>query len=113
MDNHTRSSEEEGTLPKGGESIGKRSSLRASTLLYIIYIMIFLFLIIGISLIFGFKDANQCLNNPLIYGANKLENQDTGSLTCICNFNSPEYASFYFNSEDVGILNEITFNNNR
>ncbi len=61
----------------------------------------------GFFLALGFKDANQCLGNPFIYGANELESEVTGKLYCTCYFGSPEYAPFYFNNEEVAVLTDF------
>ncbi|KKM75665.1 hypothetical protein LCGC14_1387910 [marine sediment metagenome] len=111
---NTLKSEKEGTPSKGGESIGKRIIFNDNTLpYYIIGVMMLLFVVIGIGLTFGLKESNQCLNNPLTYGVNKIENNDTGILQCTCSFSNPSYAPFYFNNKDIGVLDAITFNNNR
>ncbi len=70
----------------------------------VIYILCFLFLIIGLSLALGLKDSKECLGNPLIYGANKISTPETGDLFCTCSFSSPDYAPFYFNEEKVSTL---------
>lgn len=43
--------------------------------------------------------ANQCLNDPLVYGYNELQNQNNGQLICQCNLasNSPT-PTLYFDS---------------
>ena len=66
--------------------------------------MCFLFLLVGFSLVFGFKDYKQCSGNPFIYGANEIINENTGNLYCSCSFGSPEYAPFYFDNDSVEII---------
>ena len=72
--------------------------------------MCFLFLLMGFFLALGFKDSNQCLGNPFIYGVNKLESEVTGELYCTCYFESPNYAPFYFNNEEVAVLTDFSLN---
>ena len=49
----------------------------------------------------GMKDAQQCLSNPFVFGANKITNYDTGGIRCTCSFQSPFYARFSFDTESV------------
>lgn len=50
---------------------------------------------------FGIKDANSCLESPLIYGAQKATNDVTGSMFCQCTFSNPSYQPLYFNHENM------------
>ena len=69
----------------------------------IIWVMCFLFIIMGFCLLLGMKDAQQCLGNPFIYGANNIVNDDTGDISCSCSFTSPNYAGFNFNKDSLEI----------
>ena len=69
----------------------------------IMYMICFLFLLMGFFLFLGLKDAKQCLGNPFIYGANKITNEDTGDLYCSCSFGSFEYAPFSFDKDSIDI----------
>lgn len=73
----------------------------------IIYILCFLFLLVGFFVTLGFKDAKQCLGNPFTYGANEIENEETGDLSCTCYFESQNYAPFYFNNKEVEVLRNL------
>lgn len=52
---------------------------------------------------FGIKDANECLSNPLIYGAQKATNIETGGMFCRCTFSNPAYAPLYFDDANMSI----------
>lgn len=67
----------------------------------IIWIMCFLFLIMGFIIFFSSKEANECMGNPLTYGADKITDEVNGGVSCICSFGSPNYANFYFDEEVV------------
>ena len=75
-----------------------------------ITIPIFLFytLIIGIFAIlvifmFAMNDGNQCLNNPLVYGAKKATTPETGGVKCSCGFLNPKYEPFYFDADGISL----------
>lgn len=70
----------------------------------VIYILCFILLVIGIFLFLGFKDAHQCLGNPFLYGADKISNEKTGDIHCVCSFASAEFAPFHFNNESLEIM---------
>ncbi len=74
----------------------------------IISVMCLLFLIMGFSLLLGFRDAQECMGNPFVYGANKIvtDNKDTGGLYCSCSFGSYKYAGFDFNEDSLDIRKE-------
>ena len=72
----------------------------------IIWIMCLLFLLMGFFLFLGFKEAQECVGNPFIYGANKITNEDSGNLYCSCSFGSPRYSPFYFDNEYLEVIRE-------
>ena len=72
------------------------------------YIMLILFFLMAILMFLGLKDAEKCLGNPFKYGANKITSQDTGDINCVCSFESAEYAPFYFNKEEIGVLGDVS-----
>lgn len=76
----------------------------------IIFILCFLFLVMGFCITLGFKDAKQCLGNPFVYGANEIENKETGDLYCTCYFENLKYAPFYFNNEEINVLSDLSIN---
>lgn len=67
-------------------------------------IMILIFLFVIAFLFLGLNQAKQCMGNPFTYGAKNIVNDDTGSLYCVCNFESPDYAPFYFNNATIDTL---------
>ncbi len=69
-----------------------------------LYAILVTFLFIGLFLTLGLKDAKQCLANPLKYGAEKLQSEYTGELSCFCSFENQELAPFNFNSENISVL---------
>ncbi len=72
-----------------------------------ILILCFLLLLVGFFLNLGLKDAEKCLGNPFIYGANEIVNEKTGYLYCSCSFASPDYANFYFDDDSIGVISSI------
>jgi len=58
---------------------------------------------------FGISDANACLGNPLVYGANKATTDVTGEMFCSCTFSNPSYAPLYFNHENISVNAEELF----
>ena len=57
--------------------------------------------------VFAMNDGNQCLSNPLVYGVNKATSEDTGKLSCSCNFQNPKYQTLYFDEEKMSISNPL------
>lgn len=74
---------------------------------HIILILCFLLLLVGFFLNLGLKEAEKCLGNPFIYGANEIVNEKTGDIYCSCSFASPDYAKFYFDDDSIGVINSI------
>lgn len=58
---------------------------------------------------FGIKDANSCLSNPLVYGAEKATSLDTGDLFCSCSFTNPRYTPLYFTADGMSTDREELF----
>ncbi len=58
----------------------------------------------GFFLFMGMKDAQACVGNPFIYGANKITNEDTGDIYCSCSFWSQRYSRFYFDEDSIGVI---------
>jgi len=69
----------------------------------VIWILCFLFIIMGFFMLLGLKDAEQCLANPFVYGAESITSDKTGNVHCSCNFESPNYAPFYFDNDSLEI----------
>jgi len=46
--------------------------------------------------VFAFKDGNNCVSNPFIYGAEKVSKDPQGDLLCSCGFLDPKYKPFFF-----------------
>lgn len=67
-----------------------------------------IFLLFAISY-FGINDANACLSNPLVYGADKATSDETGELFCSCTFSNPSYSPLYFNHENMSTKSEDLF----
>lgn len=70
---------------------------------FILHAMWIIILCLFLISFFGIKDANQCLNNPLIYGAKKATNDETGQMFCKCSFANPSYAPLYFDDANMSI----------
>ena len=73
---------------------------------FIYALIVCLFLIIGLF-IFGMRDGSDCIGSPMIYGAQKAINDETGPIRCSCRFGNPEYSPFYFNDKEMGIDNDL------
>ncbi len=67
-----------------------------------INIFIFILLLIGfVSIIFLFKDGNECLSNPLVYGAKKITTEDS-NLFCSCTLMDGIYpTNFFFDQNNL------------
>lgn len=61
------------------------------------------------SLIFGFmmvnvlKESNECVSNPLIYGA-KIASNDGSPINCTCKVLLPNFADFWFDNETMEVI---------
>lgn len=68
---------------------------------YIVYSMILI--VVGLFLIsyYGIKDANACLNNPLVYGATKASSLEGGDMFCSCSFDNELYAPLFFDKDNI------------
>ncbi len=53
------------------------------------------------------QDGDECLSNPLVYGAKKAITVDSGPLMCSCSFQSPLYAPFYFDDKNISITRAL------
>lgn len=105
--NHTLKSELEGTLTKEERGVKplNESNSPSPYFKYLIPTIIILLILAIVSLVFLGKDGQECLINPFLYGAEKVENEDSGALLCRCEYNSISYAPFYFNSTKITIGN--------
>ncbi len=74
---------------------------RNKILLYLIGILVLIFIMI---LLFAFRDGNECISNPLTYGADKMSGDPQGNFSCVCGFGNPQYEKVYFDSEEVTTL---------
>ena len=104
--NHTLKSELEGTLTKeerGAKPLNETSVSPSPYFKYLIPAIIILLILALIFLGFLSKDGQECLSNPLLYGANKVVSNDSGGLLCRCYYDSPKYAPFYFNTTSLNI----------
>lgn len=70
---------------------------------YVFYTLIIGIILISAIFFLAMRDGDSCISNPMIYGAKKAINKDTGSIRCSCSFSSPSYAPFYFDDEKMGI----------
>jgi len=108
-DNNTLESEKEGTPSKEEKDHIDISEAKASPFLHYNWFKIFLFILliaafIGlVSILIGLKESKECLGNPFVYGANKIENYETGILTCTCFFSNPKYAPFIFDNTNITV----------
>ena len=73
----------------------------------ITYIQLGLFVLVALFFTLGMKDSKECLENPFTYGANDLQNPETGDVMCICNFENSNYAPFYFDKDNVSTLDKL------
>jgi len=74
---------------------------------YMVYALVIGLLLIVVIFVFGMKDGNQCLSNPLVYGADKATSDDTGKVTCSCNFQNPKYQTLYFDEEEMSLISPL------
>lgn len=114
-DKHTLESEKEGTPSKEGKEKDNPlkdtfvSETSVSPFLHKKWFKIFIGLLLiasfvaFVSILMGLKESKECLGNPFIYGANKIENANTGALTCNCFFSNPRYVPFMFDHNNVSV----------
>ena len=74
---------------------------------YLLYSLIITIIIISGIFYFAIKDSNECLNNPMIYGANKAITSDSGDLVCSCSFSNPSYSPFYFDKDNMEVIRDL------
>ncbi len=72
-------------------------------LTYAIILMVFLAIII---LIYSGREGNKCMNNPFVYGAEKVTETDAEGISCVCSFINKEYETIYFNEEGMMSLED-------
>lgn len=76
---------------------------------YLLYTFIVVIVaLIGIAF-FSIQDGNKCFGNPLVYGAQKATNPDTGRISCSCSFSNPSYSPFFFNEYNMSVQRGIMF----
>ena len=67
--------------------------------------MIGLVIVVIALLIFNIgwaKEGQECIKNPMVYGAQKIYDQNNElEVFCSCTLLDPRYNSFYFNKEKV------------
>ena len=61
-------------------------------------------ILVVILLMINITKTRECIANPFTYGAKSIENSQTGGVSCVCSFDSPNYAPFYFNKENVSTV---------
>lgn len=76
-------------------------------LTYAIILMVFFAIII---LIVSGREGNKCMNNPFIFGAEKVSETDAEGITCACSFTNQKYERFYFNEEGIMSLEDSLYN---
>ncbi len=76
---------------------------------FVLHSMWIIILALFLISFFGIKDANECLSNPLIYGAQKATNVETGQMFCSCTFSNPAYATLYFDDTKMSINHDDLF----
>ncbi len=72
---------------------------------YLIYGLLIAILLISGIFFFAMKDGNACINNSFIYGVKKATSEETGHVTCSCDFSNPEYATLYFDIDGMSTKN--------
>lgn len=70
---------------------------------YMFYGIVILIVALFLISYFGIKDANSCLSNPFVYGANKGSTSDSGDMFCTCIFDNNRYAPLYFDKENITV----------
>lgn len=109
--NYTLESESEGTPIKEERGPSALNETSVSPSPYFNYLIIAVIVLLLLAIVFLFllgKDGQECLSNPLVYGANKVVSDDSGGLLCRCYYNSPMYAPFYFNTTELRIGNSYS-----
>lgn len=75
---------------------------------YMAYIYIFSILVFAMIFYFAMRDGNECLNNPLVYGAKKATTPATVGVMCQCSFLNPDYAPLYFDDDEIRLFHNYS-----
>tara|TARA_R100001530_G_scaffold100349_1_gene69744 strand:- start:183 stop:437 length:255 start_codon:yes stop_codon:yes gene_type:complete len=75
---------------------------------YVVYALLIGIILISVIFFFAMRDGNSCLSNPMVYGARKATNAETGDIRCSCRFSDPSYAPFYFDTDKITIGNSLS-----
>lgn len=67
---------------------------------YIDIMIAIIFIVLLVFFFFLYKSSNECVANPLKYGAEKVS-YEGNDLMCNCYFTDPSYAPFSFNKEGI------------
>lgn len=73
---------------------------------YLVLVYILVVMTLFIIAFFGIKDANACLSNPFVYGAQQGETEKSGHMFCSCSFQNPLFDPLYFNHENISLDRE-------
>ena len=68
-----------------------------------ITLILLVLIVIGIFLL-ARSDGQECISNPLVYGANKLSSEETGTFSCLCSFSNAGYEDVYFDDKNISTL---------
>ncbi len=75
--------------------------LTKDNMIYVLLACLFLVLVI---FVFALKDGNECVANPLQYGAERGSQSEGGDLFCTCYFENPSYYPLIFNKDNISVL---------
>ena len=81
-------------------------------LILIVALFIIIILAFGFTMVKLINENQECIINPLVYGAKQISKQGI-TVLCTCEIEEDNYDPFWFNNETMEVVGqELTFNYN-
>ena len=77
----------------------------------LIVVLIVNILLIGVLAYFMQKAVNECLGDPLVFGAKKLTKSNDAEFSCSCSLDKPNSPFIFFNSKNFTVEYNNRFKN--
>lgn len=69
----------------------------------LISVLIFNIILIGFTAFFMNRAIDECLGDPLLYGAGKLSKLNNAEFSCSCSLNKPNSPLIFFDSKNMSV----------
>ena len=69
----------------------------------LISVLIFNIILIGFVAFFMNRAIDECLGDPLLYGAEKLSKLNNAEFSCSCSLNKPNSPLIFFDSKNMSV----------